>query len=278
MLVHGAPPLPPNPRSVDEALAQPDGSEWRIAIQDEINQLENKETLGDAAQAGRAMKTKWVLKYSYDNDYRIKRKARLVVCGYSQVFGLDYRETYAPTTTTVVVFMLLHLAGVFGLFVSTFDVSGAFLEGRQDIPQYAWLPKELAPAGLDRYRVEILGNWYGTKQAPKIWNDHLDKQLRDMGFTRCPVMPTLYYKWVGSDYICLTVHVDDGLIVATDPALTKEFIRALQDRLTKVKLFEEFDRYLGMDYKRNGIYITMSQEHAHAGLHESQSPRAQRDQ
>ena len=92
-----------------------------------------------------------------------------------------------------------------------FDISGAFLEGRQDIRQYAILPEELFPVGFDQLRVEVLGNWYGTKQALKILNDRLDNILViEMGMQRCPVDPCLYMKRFGDDILLLCVHVDDG--------------------------------------------------------------------
>ena len=80
------------------------------------------------------------------------------------------------------------LAAHLSLFKAIFDVSGAFLEGVQDIQQFARLPKELFPINFNQLRVEVLGNWYGTKQAPKIWNDRLDEILViHMDMVRCPV-------------------------------------------------------------------------------------------
>jgi hypothetical protein len=74
-------------------------------------------------------------------------------------------------------------------------VSGAFLEGRQDIQQFANLPKELfLDEDYDKIRTEVLGNWYGTEQGPKIWNDRLDHILviEMVGMQRCPVDACLY--------------------------------------------------------------------------------------
>ncbi len=44
-------------------------------------------------QKGRTMKTKWVFKVMMKNNMTYKFKVRLVVCGYSQVYGIEYSET-----------------------------------------------------------------------------------------------------------------------------------------------------------------------------------------
>ena len=46
------------------------------------------------------IKTKWVYRNKQDQDKIIVRnKARLIAQGYTQVEGLDFRETYAPVLT-----------------------------------------------------------------------------------------------------------------------------------------------------------------------------------
>ena len=41
------------------------------------------------------MRTKWVFKIKTDRDGKIRYKARLVILGYEQVWGIDYDDTYA---------------------------------------------------------------------------------------------------------------------------------------------------------------------------------------
>ena len=52
-----------------------------------------------------------------------------------------------------------------------FDVKSAFFEGDADVVQYAKLPAIISKKNMPE-RVRIKGNWYGTKQAPKIWNTY----------------------------------------------------------------------------------------------------------
>jgi hypothetical protein len=75
------------------------------------------------------MKTKLVLKHTYAENYELKRKARLVVCEYSQVPGVDFQETYAPTTNNIVTSIVCQVCTAKGYYMATFDVTAAFLEG-----------------------------------------------------------------------------------------------------------------------------------------------------
>lgn len=244
--VHNTLALPPNPKSVDEALAGPDAAKWEAAIAKEVSQFKTRDTFGPAEQSGRGMKTKLILYYKYDGDYNIVCKARLVVCGYSQRKGIDYHETYSPTTTNPIVFLLLHLAGNKRMHTASFDVSAAYLEGKSDTRMYAWLPAELQSTRT-KVRIEILGNWYGSKQAGKIWNDLFHTVVLKMNFIQCPVMPCLYI-WVdGSDIIMLTVHVDDGLLVCSNLQLAEQFMSALLQHVRKAVLYNTVKLYLGMD-------------------------------
>jgi hypothetical protein len=92
----------------------------------------------------------------------VKYKVRLVVCGYSQVYGVDYEETYAPTTPITNILLLLQIAKVKKAVIASFDVTGAFLEGTNDYEQYCWLPEEISDRKL---RVRIIKSLYGQKQS-----------------------------------------------------------------------------------------------------------------
>jgi hypothetical protein len=179
------PPLPYSPASVDETLAGPDSLLWRAAIKKE---LENMERLGvmeyAQQQKGHGMKMKMILKTADNNDFSVKYKARLVICGYSQVYGRDYDQTYSPTVAVMVILMTLHVAAFLALYAATFDVTSAFLNAHNDYTNFGYLPKGLFGWFV---RMRIIKAMYGEKQAPKLWSDMLHKILLELGFERCPV-------------------------------------------------------------------------------------------
>jgi hypothetical protein len=162
----------------------PHRQKWYEAILAELEVLEKQNTFGPDDQVGRAMKTKLVFTVTLKNDFTLKYKARLVACGYSQVFGIDYAETFSPTTPIMIVFLLMHLAAHRQYIRAAFDVKAAFLEGEQDFMQFCRLPKEICDGSA--VRVQLLKSLYGQKQAPKIWSDLLNKYIEGYGVRKVP--------------------------------------------------------------------------------------------
>ena len=72
----------------------------------EIQALEDNGTwtIEDLPLGKKAMRSKWVYKIKYNSDGSIERcKVRLVILGNNQVVGIDYNETFSPTTKMVTV-------------------------------------------------------------------------------------------------------------------------------------------------------------------------------
>jgi hypothetical protein len=72
--------------------------DWVMAMQEELNNFERNQvwTLVERPQTN-MIGTKWVFRNKQDeNDVVIRNKARLVAQCFTQVEGLDFKETYAP--------------------------------------------------------------------------------------------------------------------------------------------------------------------------------------
>lgn len=259
--VHSLPPLPPVPKNVAEALSQsnPDREHWLKAIEKELGAMDSYEVFGEAAQDGHAMSTKLIFRVMYDNDYTLKYKARLVIRGFTQIHGVDYDQTYAPTTSTLVVLLLMCLGGLRRSAMATFDVTAAFLEGHNDYEQYCRLPAELYEDKVP-LRVRILRSVYGEKQAPKLWNDRLNDVLLKVGFERCPVDPCFYYFRGELGFILISIHVDDGLTIASSKEVIDDFIAEFLKYIKKATLVCPVQKYIGMNTTRDGAYVCLDQE------------------
>jgi Reverse transcriptase (RNA-dependent DNA polymerase) len=66
-------------------------------------------------------------------DFKMKRKgvfrARLVACGYSQIPGVDFNESFAPVINDVSFRIMLIIKLAWGLQATIIDVETAFLHG-----------------------------------------------------------------------------------------------------------------------------------------------------
>jgi hypothetical protein len=82
-------------KKIDEALMDVD---WMNAMHEELKNFTRNQVweLVERPKAHNVIGTKWVFRNKQDKDEIVVRnKARLVAQGYTQVEGLDFRETYA---------------------------------------------------------------------------------------------------------------------------------------------------------------------------------------
>ncbi|KAH3904529.1 hypothetical protein HBI56_221980 [Parastagonospora nodorum] len=127
--------FPPEPNKLKQARLHKYSTEWLGAEGAEYLAYEENGTwiIVVVVPVGhRALPTKWVYKYKFDDAGKLVRfKARLVICGNRQDNDF-WRERYAAVARATTLKTLLAMVAALGLECDQADVVTAFLDGKLD--------------------------------------------------------------------------------------------------------------------------------------------------
>lgn len=101
------------PKSYREAISCSESDKWIDAMNSEIASLQKSRTwnLADLPRDKKVIDNKWVYKVKFSSSGAVKRhKARLVVRGFIQKYGVDDQETFSPVVKLTSVRLILAIA------------------------------------------------------------------------------------------------------------------------------------------------------------------------
>ena len=206
------------PETFEQATSSRQSKEWWASMKKEITDLMIHKTwepiLRDKVpKKHKITKSRWVYAIKTKRDGTIERfKSRFVVCGYSQVMGVDYTQSFSATLRATSMRTLLAMAAGEKLKLEHFDVTSAFTQSKIDCDIYVEPPKGFVPKIDGKPTVlKLLKALYGTKQASKLWQDTLAKHLTEnMGFKRSTADPCLFSRRDECGSVILVgIYVDD---------------------------------------------------------------------
>ena len=120
------------PSTLKEAQEHADWPKWREAMQEEMDTLKKMGTWKktDLPLDRKPITCQWVYALKRDSTGAIvKNKARLVAWGFSQEYGIDYKETFAPVIRLDALLAMLALAAIKDWDIQQLDIKGAYLHG-----------------------------------------------------------------------------------------------------------------------------------------------------
>ena len=197
-----------------------DKIQWLNSVKEELNNMRklNVYTIVKSVPNGsNVISSRWVFKYKRDPNGNItKRKARLVAKGYTQEYGVDYKETFAPTLKQDTIRIITVLAVQNNFNIKQIDINSAYLNAPLKEVIYMKTPEGDPLYGKSFWKLNKA--LYGLKQAGKEWNDKLNSELIKIGFKRLKSEPCVYVKInERNKIVCiLSVYVDDILIAGTN--------------------------------------------------------------
>lgn len=237
------------PTKFEEAIACSDSDEWKEAMNDEYGSLMQNKTwnLVDLPNGKRAIDNRWVYKVKLDQNGEIERfKARLVIRGFTQEYGINYFETFSPVVKFTSIRAILAVAAAKGMAIKQFDVKTAFLNSELEEEIYMKQPKGYND---ESGRVcKLNKSLYGLKQASRCWNKKFTDFMVRYNFKVCNSDPCVFVHSGDKIKAYMTIHVDDGLIVSND----QEFINSVIEYLNsgfEIKAME-VNCYLGLQIEK----------------------------
>ena len=253
-----------DPKSYAEAVSGPDGSGWLVSMKLEHDSLmENQcwELVPRPAKSN-VVRSKWVFKtkeeQTMSGSLGIRQKSRVVACGYCQIKGIDYSETYAPVVKLTSIRVVLSVTVSLELHLHQMDVVTAFLNGELKEEIFMEQPPGFARGDPAKVVCRLLKAIYGLKQAPRQWYAKIDEFfVHTLGMDRNPADDCVYVRRQGGNILIIALYVDDLLIACSELTVLKDTKRELSSRF-KMKDLGESRIILGMDIVRDRPKRTLS--------------------
>ena len=227
------------PNTRRQAMASKEREQWLAAEQKEIDSITKKEVLEPAVlpSGKKLLKTKWVYKLKHGAEGELKSfKVRLVACGYAQVYGVDFDETYSPVARLTSLRIVFAIAAQLRLKVHQMDVETAFLNASVTEEIYI-RPPEGFPITEAHNCFRLRKALYGLKQSPREWYNNVNLFLHQINFKRLVSEHCLYFRQDEDGSICvISLYVDDLVIAGSSSDILMEVKKQLGERYKMVDL------------------------------------------
>ncbi|CAL1405972.1 unnamed protein product [Linum trigynum] len=201
---------------------------------------------------------RWVYALKMKADGTLERKrARLVVQGFGQEYGLDYDETFAPVAKMQTVRTLLAVAALKHWPLFQLDVKNAFLHG--DLKEVVYMKRPPGyTVGRDDQVCLLQRSLYGLKQAPRAWFEKFQSTVIALGFQQSRNDPSLFLQSTSAGCIVLLLYVDDMIITGDDVLGIQRLKKGLHASFT-LKELGSLSYFLGLEITRSPHGILLSQ-------------------
>ena len=247
------------PITYSEAMKSREHAEWKAACDAEYAALMENRTWDLVAKPeGKPMlKSGWVFRRKTDSDgVEIKKKARFVAKGYSQIYGENFWKTYAPVAKISTLRLAIAIAAQKGWSIKQTDVDTAFLNAKLSEDIYVHQPEGYIDGDHPDYVLKLRKSLYGLKQAPLMWFNDITEKLTKFGLEASQRDPCLFK----SKDLVVIIYVDDVLITGRTEELTVQLYEHLK-KFYSLKKLEDINFLLGISMTRdhNGT-VTMHQK------------------
>jgi len=236
------------PKSYKEAWDHPDPkmrARWRKAFQKELDSMIKRNVWKvikkkDMPKGRRCVRSKWVFDIKRNGTFKV----RLVACGYTQIPGVDFTDSFAPVITDVSWRILIVVMLVWNLDAMIIDVETAFLLGDLDEEIYMMCRQVHA----DDEVLFLQHSIYGLVQAARQYYKKFISVLKKLGFKGGYPDPCLMTRHSKNGVVFIAIWVDDSLLVGNKNAI-EETINDLKKEGFTLKVEGSLHDYLSCEIK-----------------------------
>ena len=213
--------------SLREALNGDEKEAWLDAIDAELSQMEKVNAWAPVVPPPNAnmIPSLFVFRHKCNATGKIVRyKARLVIKGFKQKFGINYIDTFTLTVRATTLCILFSFAAQKGAAVHQCDVKNTYLNSclKDNISLYSELPPKytsfhkLLPELKNEPR--IVSKWfifiYGSKQGGHDWYNEVKNFFIGIGCLISATDEAVFYKIEDKKFTIVAAATDDFSIFA----------------------------------------------------------------
>ncbi|RVW43051.1 Retrovirus-related Pol polyprotein from transposon RE1 [Vitis vinifera] len=184
---------------------------------------------------------------------------QLVAKGFTQSYGIDYQETFAPVAKLNTVRVLLSLAANLDWSLHQLDVKNAFLNGDLEEEVYMDIPAGLETTSNFNKVCRLRKSLYGLKQSPRAWFERFTKVVKGYGFVQCQSDHTLFVKHFPEGKLAIIIVYVDDRILTGDHEEKIDLLKKLLTKEFEIKDLGNLKYFLGMEIARSKKGIAVSQ-------------------
>lgn len=185
-------------------------------------------------------------------------KARLVAKVFTQMFGVDFTETFSPVVKPATIQIVLCLAISRQWPIRQLDVSNAFLNGVLSETVYMSQPPGFIDPQHPNHVCKLQKALYGLKQAPHAWYNRLRDVLLQWGFTNSCTDSSMFLFDRHGVFLILLVYVYDILLTGSCVTTMNSLIHYLHT-VFALKDLGPLSYFLGIEACRDGSSLHLSQ-------------------
>ncbi|GKD48802.1 retrotransposon protein, putative, ty1-copia subclass [Tanacetum coccineum] len=218
------------PTNYKVTMLDPESDKWLDAMNAKMQSMKDNQVwcLVDLPPNGKTVRSKWIFKKKTDmngivhtykarlvvKDFTVHTyKARLVTKGFTQLYGVDYEETFSLVYDIRAIKIPIAIAAYYDYKIWQIDVKTGFLNGYLDEDIYMVQPEGFVDPKHLRKVCKLQRSIYGLKKASMRWNKRFDEEIKKFRYTKNLDEPCVYQKASGSNVTLLILYVDDIIIM-----------------------------------------------------------------